>query len=267
MSVYAPIVGHVWATLESYGIDPREVIDKAMYRPEDPTLTSRRVPFGDYEAMITRAVSRVGDPAVGVRSAQCFHPSYLGALGHAWMASHDLRSAMHRAARLRRMFNEQIQLDIEETPDRVRLVYRMLEPVRAADIVGDAHVANLLQLGRIHFGTHLMPVDVTLTRKEPDDPSPWIEHFGPVVRVGQPEHSFTLSAKDADAPLTGSNPELDASVQVSEAGTITLPQVGEISAIGRNQSERTDHADGLAHGSRRSRDWGRAAADVWRRSG
>ena len=208
MSVYAPIVGHIWATLESYGIDPREVIDADMYRPDDPTLTSRRIPFSDYEATIARAVARIGDPALGVRSTRCFHPSYIGALGHAWMASHDLRSAMHRAARLRRMFNEQIQLDIEETPGRVRLVYRMLEPIRAADIVGDAHVANLLQLGRIHFGSRLMPLDVTLTRPEPDDPSPWIEHFGPVIRFGQPDHSFTLRAEDADQPLTGSNPEL-----------------------------------------------------------
>jgi len=208
MSVYAPLLGHLWRTLESFGVDPREVIHEAHYRPHDTSLTSRRIRFTDYDATLARAVARVGDPVIGVRSARYFNPSYLGALGHAWMASSCLRTALHRTVRMRRMFNEQILLEVEESRDRVRLVYRMLQPLREPDVIGDAHVANLLQLCRIIYGPELQPEAVTLTLPPPADPAPWIAHYGPVVRFGQADNSFSLSAATADAPLTGSNPEL-----------------------------------------------------------
>jgi AraC-like DNA-binding protein len=208
MSVYAPLLGHLWRTLESYSVDPRRVIDEAHYRPNDSSLPARRVSFAEYDAALARAVALVGDPAIGVRSTRVFHPSHLGALGHAWLASPSLRTAMQRTARLSRMFNEQILLSVEETPGQVRLVCRMLMPFSAPDVLGDAHVANLLQLCRINFGPNLQPADVTLTLPEPLDAAPWIEHYGPAVRFGQPCNSFAISAKDADAPLTCSNPEL-----------------------------------------------------------
>ena len=36
MSIYAPLVGNLWLTLESYGIDPREFIAETIYRPGRP---------------------------------------------------------------------------------------------------------------------------------------------------------------------------------------------------------------------------------------
>jgi AraC-like DNA-binding protein len=208
MSVYAPLLGHLWKTLESYGVDPRLVIDKAQYRPDDASLGARRIVFAQYDATLARAVALVGDPAIGVRSARFFNPSYLGALGLAWMASSSLREAMNRAARLRSMFNEQIVLEVTERADEVRLTYRLNQPTLIPHELGDAHVANLLQLCRIIYGQELMPEDVALTLPTPADPEPWTAHYGPVVRFGQNKNSFAISTEDADVPLTGSNPEL-----------------------------------------------------------
>jgi AraC-like DNA-binding protein len=208
MSIYAPLLGHLWHVLDSYGVDPREVIHASHFRPNDPAQTSRRIRFSDYDATLARAVARVGDPALGVRSARYFNPSYLGALGYAWLASSSLRAAIHRIVRLSRMFNEQLRLEVEESPRQVRLVYGSRQPVREADVIADGHVANLLQLCRIIYGPELQPEAVTLTLPAPSDPAPWIAHYGPVVRFGQADNSFTLGAADADAPLTGSHPEL-----------------------------------------------------------
>ncbi len=208
MSVYAPLLGHVWRTLEAYGVDPRAVIDARLYRPGDDSLAARRVSFADYDDALQRAFRAVDDPALAVRSARYLHPSHLGSLGHAWLSSPSLRSAMQRFARLARMFNEQAQFTLEELPGRVRLEYRMLLPLSEADAVGDAHVASLLQLCRMNYGPVLQPVEVTLTRPAPADPAPWLDYYGPVVRFGQSSNSLSLSAADADTPLTGSNPEL-----------------------------------------------------------
>jgi AraC-like DNA-binding protein len=202
------MLGLLWRILESYGVDPREVICEAHFRPHDSTLTARRIRFEDYDATLARAVARVGDPAIGIRAARCFNPMYLGALGHAWMASSSLRTAMHRTARLRRMFNEQILLEVEESRSQVRLLCRMLQPLREPDAIGDAQVAILLQLCRIVYDPGLQPDDVTLTRPPPADAAPWLAHFGPAVRFGRADNSFTISAAAADAPLMCSNPEL-----------------------------------------------------------
>jgi AraC-like DNA-binding protein len=202
------LLGHLWKTLESYGLDPGQVIDARHYHPADGTQTARRVLFADYDRMVNEAIALVCDPAIGVRSARFFNPSYLGALGHAWIASASLRTALHRIARFRRMFNEQILLEVHESPDRLRMAYHMTQAFSEPDVLGDAHVANLLQLCRIIHGPELQPVDVSLSLPPPADPAPWRAHYGPVVRFGQDENSFSISAKDADAHLTGSNPEL-----------------------------------------------------------
>ena len=208
MSVYAPLVGMLWRTLESYGVDPRRVIDEAHYRPGKRSLISERVSFADYDAAITRAADLVGDPAVGVRSAQFVHPSHLGALGFAWLASPNLRAALRLGQRFRRMYDQQVEIQLQELPDRVRGVYGMSEQPARPDAVADAQLAGLLTICRLNYGPELVPLEVTLKRPRPADPTPWLEHFRTAVAFGQDENSLSISAADADRPLTGSNPEL-----------------------------------------------------------
>lgn len=210
MSVYAPLLGHLWNTLKAYGIDPREVIDAKLFQPGENMSSQRRIHFADYESTVARGLDLIEDPAMGVRSSRHIHPSHLGALGHAWLASSSLRTAMQRLARLNRMFNDQITLTLEESSTGVCMQFRVLQPFRHFDRIGDAHLACVLQLCRLNYGSDLQAADVALTLQAPADPAPWLEHYGPVVRFGQDENSLSISAADADAELTGSNPELAA---------------------------------------------------------
>lgn len=210
MSIYAPMLGHVWNTLKAYGLDPGEVIDAKLYQPGEHAISQRRVQFADYESALAKALDLIDDPAVGVRSARYFHPSHLGALGHAWLASSNLRTAMQRLARLNRMFNDQITMTLDESPAGVCMQFRVLQPFRHFDRIADAHLACVLQLCRLNSGADLQAADVALTLQAPTDPAPWFEHYGPRVRFGQAENSLTIGAADADAALTGSNPELAA---------------------------------------------------------
>jgi len=210
VSVYAPLLGILWRTLESYGIDPRQVIDEVHYRPGERTLMSRRVNFTDYDAAIARAYDLVGDPAIGIRSAQFVHPSHLGALGLAWLTSPNLRAAIRLGQRLRRMYDQQIEIQLLELHDRVRVVYEMSQQSARPEAVADSQLAGLLTMCRLNFGAALMPLNVRLKRQRPADPTPWLECFGAVVSFGQDENSLSISSEDADRPLTGSNPELAA---------------------------------------------------------
>ncbi len=208
MSVYSPLLGTLWRTLESYGVDPTQVIDQGLYRPGAASQRADRVSFTDYDATLDRAAALVGDPAMGLRSAQFAHPSHLGALGHAWLASSTLRDAFRLAARFSRMSNEDIETQIEELPDRVVLRYRMLRQPRRPALLEDARLATLMMLCRLNAGFALQPIEVHFRHAAPEDPSPWIDVFGDAVRFSQPDVSLAINASDADAPLTGSNPEL-----------------------------------------------------------
>jgi len=208
MSVYSPLLGHIWRTLDSYGLDPRLAIEERLYRPGSANRAGSRMSFVDYDATIARAYELAGDPALGIHSAQFMHPSHLGALGHAWMASSSLREALRRLERFRHMFNEQVEIRIEERPDRVRMIYEMAEGLSYPDLVADGHLANILTLCRLNYGSTLNPIDVRLRRSEPADPGPWMAFYGPVVHFGQTEDSFSISVADADRSLTSSNSEL-----------------------------------------------------------
>ena len=208
MSVYAPLLGTLWRTLESYDVDPGLVINESLYRPEKKSLIGERIGFAKYDETLTRAAALVADPAIGIHSAQFLHPSHLGALGHAWLASSSLRTAMRRAERFSHMFNEQVEISVQELPNRIRITYRMLQQPAHPDLVGDSHLASLLMLCRLNFGPDLNPVEVNLKRPEPTDPAPWLEYFDTVVRFDQAENSLAIKNEDADKPLTGSNSEL-----------------------------------------------------------
>ena len=208
MSVYAPLLGNLWLTIESYGVDPRSVVDESLYKPGKPTLFEERIAFSDYDRMLARAVSLIEDPAIGLRSSGFLHPSHLGALGHAWLASSTLRSAFLRAERYGRMFNEQVSMSVEELHGRLRLSYRMLVQPASPDPLYDSLLASLLKLARFNFGPGLKPLQVDLERRKPDDPQAWYEMFGDTVRFGSSDNALAFRISDVDKPLTGSNSEL-----------------------------------------------------------
>lgn len=208
MSVYSPLLGHFWRTLDSYGLDPGLAIEARLYRPGSAKRSGSRMSFADYDATIARTYELAKDPAIGIHSAQFMHPSHLGALGHAWMASSSLRDALRCLERYRHMFNEEVELRIEERPGQVRLIYEMTRELTYPDVVADGHLANALTLCRLNYGSRLKPVDVKLRRSKPSDPQPWLTFYGPVVQFGQTEDSFAISAADADKHLTSSNSEL-----------------------------------------------------------
>ena len=208
MSVYAPMMGTLWRMLESAGLDPKLAIDEKLYHPGRKTLLSDRIRFVDYDGAMARTAALIKDPTLGLRCAQFLHPSHLGALGHAWLASSSLRTALLRAERFRKMFNEQVEMRVCELPDRVRVTVNMLQKPTRPNLLSDAQLAGLLLMCRLNYGADLEPVEVNLKRPEPPDPTPWFKVFGEDLRFGQPKNSLAISAKDADRPLTGSNTEL-----------------------------------------------------------
>lgn len=208
MTVYAPMLGTLWRTLESYGVDPREAIPEKHFRPGRNFRYSDRIRFQDYDEIQARVAALVQDPALGVRTGQHMHPSHFGALGFAWLASSTLRTALKRSQRFTRMFNEQIRVRIDEQADSIRISYRMRRQPTRPRLVGDGQIAGTLAMCRVNFGDKLEPVEVTLKRNRPTDPEPWHDFFGANIEFGRESNSISFSAEDADRKLTCANADM-----------------------------------------------------------
>lgn len=208
MTVYAPLLGTIWRTLESYGIEPHEVIPDKLYRPGGQFTYSDRIRFEDYDAIQARVASMVKDPAMGLKAGLFLHPSHLGAFGYAWLASSCLRTALKRAQRFVRMSHEHIEVCLDEQPDHVRVFHRMRRIPTRPNISGDAQIAGTLTMCRSIVGDHFAPQQVTLRRETPSDPTPWIEALGEKIVFGHALNSLVISADDADRELTSSSPNM-----------------------------------------------------------
>ena len=208
MTIFVPVMGMLWRTIESYGIDPCSVIDESVYRPGNDFRMNERISFKDYDEAQVKVMALVNDPAFGLRVAKYLHPSHLGALGFAWMASSSLKDAIHRLIRFGLMYNERMNLVVSEV-DGVLQVETHLDPATVVlDMKIDAHLAGLLTLCRLNFGESLKLAYVRMRRSPPIDPVPWHEFFGVKVQFSQPENCIALWQHDATKSLTGSSPML-----------------------------------------------------------
>ena len=93
MSVLAQSVGILWRVIESYGLEPAPFFEAAGVSLSWPVEPGTRMPYEDLDQVRASAAEASGDPAFGLRTASCLHPSYLGALGYAVLASDTLRIA------------------------------------------------------------------------------------------------------------------------------------------------------------------------------
>jgi AraC-like DNA-binding protein len=162
-----------------------------------------------------------------LRAARCWHPSDLGALGHAWLASSTLRTALQRLERYNRIIGEKVRYRLERSDKGLRLIFdhRRKESLVAA-LGTDFALSMLMDMCRMNFGASLRPVEVTLWRPRPADPAPWENFYGCRIRFGDTRNSFLLSARDVDAPLSVSNRQI--------AGTMEVMLAKQLAALDRS---------------------------------
>lgn len=210
MSIYGPGLGTLWRLLASYGLDPRRVIREEDYSPGSDSPAGARVPYPKFDRLRAEAAELIGDPLVGLRSAQHLHPSHMGALGYAWMASASLLDGFRRQERYGRMFNEQETAAVREDDDRVIVTVEARQEVLRPHEVADANLAGLTALCRLNAGADFNPDRITMKRPQPAEPGPWYAFFRCPVEFGSDGDRLIISRAKATRPLSGSDPRIAA---------------------------------------------------------
>jgi len=210
METFLATMGQVFVRLvEMHGIDARVLLREAGVDPAALRDPSARIPSTFWDTAGAKAVALIPDPAFALRAARCWHPSNLGALGHAWLASSTLRTGLERLQRYSRVLGEKAELKITNTREGLRFVYdhRRRDPVLRA-IGSDFVMSLVVDMCRMNYGASLRPVEVRLSRAKPGDIEPYRHFYGCPIHFETNEDSFLLSARVADEPLHTANRQL-----------------------------------------------------------
>jgi AraC-like DNA-binding protein len=192
-----------------HGLEPEALMLEAGVDPATLADPRARLPGASVERVLGAMAQHIPSAAFGLDAARCWHPTNLGALGHAWLCSSSLRRGLQRLSRYWALIGQRSALMLRDEADGVAVVLDLphTEP-RIAAITTDICFSVLVDLCRTNAGESFSPLEVRLMRAAPADDAPWREFHRCPIRFGQPERSLLLSRESLDAPLPTANREL-----------------------------------------------------------
>jgi AraC-like DNA-binding protein len=191
--------------LLEYGHDPKAFFDRMAIDPAAKRTPGARIPYETYARLWIEAAKVIEDPCFVIKAAKYYHPSYMHALGYAWMASGTLREAFHRMARYTRVISDAAMvICTDEGSDfSVELKSRLESP--HLEITMIAGLAVILSLCRANYGQNLKPTLVHLTYKAPACSEQYSDFFKSELSFDKRRNRIAFSRQDIDKPLSSSN--------------------------------------------------------------
>ncbi|MCJ7815836.1 MAG: AraC family transcriptional regulator [Xanthomonadales bacterium] len=208
MSIFAPAMGVIWKQLEEYGIDPEPVFRAEGVDPETMYDAGARISFDCCQRVYMRAAELSKDPFFGLKGAEHFRPSHLGALGFAWLASSSLRTALQRMHRYARMIQEKLIVELDEDSEFFYVRIDARRPALNEKIREEGQLSSVVKFCRVICGNSFSPAKVCFKQKRPADTSFHYEFFRCPIDFEAPATVIAIHLADVDKRLTGSNDEL-----------------------------------------------------------
>ena len=205
VSVLAPSVGILWQVIESRGLDPAPLFAAEGIDLKLPVEPGTRLSYHAVDRVRARAVELSGDVDLALRFADYVHPSQLGALGYAWLASATLRSALDRMRRYFRVLNDHGRCLLREANGLLHIDLDLSEGSVNPKARDDGQLAYLVTLMRMNMGPAFDPVQVRFPHATPEDRTAYDALFRCELVFGAESNGMTITLADADAPLANAN--------------------------------------------------------------
>ena len=198
----------LWNILESYEIDPEPLFQKTSLNPELMKQSGGRYRIDNIDHVWRKAAEFIDDPCFGLKAAEVWHPSNLGALGYAMLASNSLRTSLERLVRYLGFLSDEDVMELDETEEGLRLTLVLSQRNVDKSEQNDAVLALILSMCRLNYIEDLAPVSVTLIHSKPACSARFFEYFRSPVIFESPTYSLTLPIEAVDKILPGSHPQL-----------------------------------------------------------
>lgn len=207
-TIFAPALDLTCKVLDSYGIDPKPLLKEQNIDPASISDPNVRISKKAMNSAWKKAEAHIAEPGFGLRAADHLHPSHLGALGYAWLASTSLRTALNRVSRYVHFVADDIEVNLDETGDLFTVTVAEAGNSERSAWGSDSSLAILVALCRMNYGDRLTPVTVEFRHAAPDATGGYFGFFRCPVQFGRAADRITLSKSIVDEKLPSANPQL-----------------------------------------------------------
>lgn len=199
----------LWLTLRGYGIDADRLfrdqgVDTSRWHEQGARFEDALL-----DELWSSALKASGDPCLGLRIADHWHPSQLHALGYAWLVSDTLLDALSRTVRYLDVVVEGLTLRLDVSGDDCRLAIEdcSIRPQTRAESL-DAFWAVLLRMCRVSAGEAFAPKRLVLRRPKPSCAAEFYRVFRCEIEFAAEEDLITFPRNDVERYLPSANKEL-----------------------------------------------------------
>jgi AraC-like DNA-binding protein len=205
---FAPATSLLWKYLESIGIDPQPMYEQAGIKPELVSNPNARISIDSVDALWEQAADVIEDPCFAIDMAEFWHPSQIGALGYAWLASSTLRQAFNRAVRYIHVVTEDLNLDLADTPAGLKVSIDLEDSVFTLPQHHDLVLTIMMHMCRFNFGDELIATEIKLAHPPPPCSNKMTDYFRTDIQFDTEQSSLTIARADAEKVLPSGNKQI-----------------------------------------------------------
>ncbi len=198
----------LWKLLEAYGHSAEDVFQAAGIPRELLQRPGARIRYKAVNRAWQMASERIDNECFGLQGPRFWHPSYLYALGYAWLASHSLRESFQRFILYLDILSEGKSIRLQERPGQFRVCFDLQANGLRVSPQIDCLLAVVYHMCRLNYGEALVPLSVDFQHAPPACEDAYRDFFNTPVVFGADLDSITFAQDVIDHPLPGTNPHL-----------------------------------------------------------
>jgi AraC-like DNA-binding protein len=209
MSLFAPSLNYIWKVVSDFGIDPLPLFEQAGIDPALRLDVSARVSAQQMDDLVWHAKQLSHDDAFAFKLAAHLHPSYLGALGYAWMTSATLRKAFERLSRHTALVYDELRVLLVDREGEFHVIIESNESgLRDPALRERGKMAIAVQLCRMVYGEQFNPTRIGFRHPVASNAHAYYEFFRCHVDFDAEATELVMPVAVADQELPGFNPQL-----------------------------------------------------------
>jgi AraC-like DNA-binding protein len=209
MSLLAPSLNYIWKVCSDYGLDSQSLFELAGIDPALRLDVSARVSAHKMDELIWHAKQLSNDDAFAFKLAAHLHPSYLGALGYAWMTSSTLRKAFQRLGRHTALVYDEVRVLRKDHGGEFHVIIETDESgLHDPALRERGKMAVTVQLCRLVYGEQFNPVRISFRHPASSNVHAYYEFFRCKLDFDADVTELVIPVAMADEELPGFNPQL-----------------------------------------------------------
>ena len=235
MAILAPALSYLWEGAKDFGLDPVELFKEAGIDPALRLDVNARVSAKQFDRLIWTERQKSNDDAFAFHLVEHLHPSYMGALGYAWMTSATLRKAFQRMSRYGGVLNDDVIIRLHDHGGSLHVLLEsdatdVLDP----DLREQLRFANAVKICRMNCGESFKPTRILFRQSAPANPAAYYSFFHCELQFDSDASVMVMDSAVADHPLPGFNAQL---VNLFEQQIVDyLAQLDKQDIVGRTKS-------------------------------